>query len=166
MSDRTLVYPTAERLRTRLKGDHGAPAVRLARSYRIEPNGCWRWIGSIAGNGYGHFSMGRIYYQAHLLIYIVEVGPLPVGLEPDHLCRNRWCVNPADIEFVTHAVNAQRGAAARLTQGEAEMIRAEVRSGISQRAVGRARGIDHSTVCRIMSGQLWPEQPASVEVAA
>jgi hypothetical protein len=155
-SHRIVRYPTRDELL--IPRNRGLSAAdRIRRNYVIEPSGCWRWTRGRTGSGYGHLSMQSVYYQAHLLVYILFRGPLPIGLEPDHLCRNRWCVNPNCIEFVTHAVNAQRGASARLTQGEADMIRAEVRAGISQRKVAKARGLDHSTVSRIMAGKLWPE---------
>jgi hypothetical protein len=41
------------------------------------------------------------------------VGPVPQGLELDHLCRVRGCVNPAHLEPVTMRENARRGAVAR-----------------------------------------------------
>jgi hypothetical protein len=154
VSHRIVRYPTRDELM--IPRNLGrSPADRLRAGYVVEPNGCWRWTRGLTGVGYGHLSIQSVYYQAHVLMYILEVAEPPAGLEPDHLCRNRWCVNPRDIEFVTHAVNMQRGVRAKLTQGEADMIRAEVRSGISQRKVAKARNIDHSTVSRIMSGKLW-----------
>lgn len=155
MSARVLTYPTVDDLMTRAKGQHGPPAERLMRSYTVEPSGCWRWTGSIAGNGYGHFWTNNAYHQAHLLVYILFVGPLPEGLEPDHLCRNRWCVNPGDIEFVTHAVNSQRGARAVLSPDQARAIRAAHRSGRGVRSLAREHGINHATVSRLINGLIW-----------
>jgi hypothetical protein len=47
---------------------------------------------------------------AHRAVYEMEVGPIADGLEIDHLCRNRGCVNPAHLEPVTHKENVLRGA--------------------------------------------------------
>lgn len=164
-SHRIVRYPTCDELL--IPRNRGLSAAdRLRANYVVEPNGCWRWTRGLTGSGYAHLSMASVYYQAHLLMYILEVGPLPQGLEPDHLCRHRWCVRPACIEFVTHAVNMQRGARAKLTQGEADMIRAEVAAGFSQRAVARARGIDHSTVSRVVRGERWPQAPDRQAAAA
>jgi hypothetical protein len=150
-------YPTADELRTRAKWSHGIPAERLARCYVIEANGCWRWTGALTTSGYGHFSIGHVYYQAHLLVYILHVGPLPEALEPDHLCRNRWCVNPADIEFVTHAVNMQRGSNARLSPEQVDAIRLARRNGAGVRSLARLYHVDHATVSRICNGLTWPQ---------
>ena len=73
--------------------------------FRIEPSGCWRWLGHIALNGYGRINMK----MAHRFVYERLVGPIPSGLTLDHLCRNRDCVNPDHLEPVTSAVNTMRG---------------------------------------------------------
>lgn len=156
-----LVYPTAERLHMRDKGDHGVPADRLARSFVVESNGCWRWTKGRTTSGYGHFWVDGAYFQAHVIVWIVERGTPPADLEPDHLCRHRWCVNPDCIEWVTRAVNVQRGACARLTPGLVEQIRRSYRPwdrGASLRVVAARFGVDHSTVCRIVNGERWSAQ--------
>ena len=79
-----------------------------------EPNtGCWLWLGAIMPNGYGRQSRGRgrvgkVGY-AHRVSYEAFVGPIPVGLEIDHKCRQRACVNPQHLEPVTSRVNQLRG---------------------------------------------------------
>jgi hypothetical protein len=74
---------------------------------------CIEWTGSIDRWGYG-----KIWYQnkrtvAHRAAYLEEVGPIPKGLELDHLCRNRACVNTAHLEPVTHVENMRRSAESR-----------------------------------------------------
>jgi hypothetical protein len=68
---------------------------------------CWRWT-ACTSNGYGRFSVKRQPVLAHRFAYELLVGPIPEGLELDHLCRNRWCVNPDHLEPVTHDENVRR----------------------------------------------------------
>jgi HNH endonuclease len=73
------------------------------------PSGCWLWTGGRDKDGYGRFSVGRQHRRAHHLAYILFVGPIPDGLEIDHLCRNPGCVNPWHLEPVPQRVNVLRG---------------------------------------------------------
>jgi hypothetical protein len=75
---------------------------------------CWIWKKKVSKAGYGRYSVRRKNlptkdYTVHRIIYELLVGPVPQGLELDHLCRNRRCCNPAHLEAVTHKVNNNRG---------------------------------------------------------
>lgn len=70
---------------------------------------CWVWRGQLNNQGYGQFSIKKRHKLAHRLSYEWTIGPIPEGLELDHLCRNTKCVNPAHLEPVTHAENMRRG---------------------------------------------------------
>jgi hypothetical protein len=70
---------------------------------------CWLWTRALWRNGYGKVKVnGRVTY-AHRFLYELCVGPIPKGLELDHLCRNHACVNPEHLEPVTPTVNNRRG---------------------------------------------------------
>ncbi len=66
---------------------------------------CWLWRGPCNRQGYGR----RSSKLAHRVSYEQHVGPIPPGLQLDHLCRVRNCVNPAHLEPVTARVNVLRG---------------------------------------------------------
>ena len=74
-----------------------------------EISGCWEWCGYVSKHGYGQFSYKKKSWKAHRIVYLLFSGDLKEGLEIDHLCRNRKCVNPKHLEQVTRAVNVYRG---------------------------------------------------------
>ncbi len=76
---------------------------------RVTREHCWLWTGETAGNGYGRVKIGGQNLAAHRLAYEWLVGPIPDGLEIDHLCSVRNCVNPTHLEAVTHKENTMRG---------------------------------------------------------
>lgn len=76
----------------------------------VVQDGCWGWRGSLTSAGYAQFHLrggGRA--VGHRWLWEQLYGPVPEGLELDHLCRNRGCTNPDHLEAVTHRENVQRG---------------------------------------------------------
>lgn len=71
---------------------------------------CWIWTGADNGRGYGKAKVSGRSVYVHRAAYEALVGPIPAGLDLDHLCRNRGCYNPAHLEPVTRAENLRRGA--------------------------------------------------------
>ena len=86
---------------------------------RIEPqtNGCWLWMGATvrstpkAGDGYGTISLGGRGGRkvvVHRVTYEYFIGPIPEGLELDHLCKTARCANPLHLEPVSREENMAR----------------------------------------------------------
>lgn len=78
-----------------------------------ERDGCVVWTGAKNPDGYGRVVIigderGR-YQMAHRVVYELTVGPIPAGLQTDHLCRVRACVRPDHLELVTLHENIRRG---------------------------------------------------------
>ena len=77
--------------------------------YVIQENGCWEWVGHRNNKGYGVWGVFKHPYLAHRRMYERVRGTIPEGLQLDHLCRNKPCVNPDHLEAVTARENTLRG---------------------------------------------------------
>lgn len=100
--------------RKRRGGDMDAPI----REHRLTPEqrfwskvdksgDCWPWTASKHPDGYGQFILGGRLQYAHRVSWEWANGPIPDGMEVDHLCWDRACVNPGHLRVVTHAQNLQ-----------------------------------------------------------
>ncbi len=68
---------------------------------------CWLWNRGLNNGGYGSFYSTelRTSMPAHRYSYTIFKGTIPAGLQIDHLCRVRACVNPDHLEPKTVAEN-------------------------------------------------------------
>lgn len=80
---------------------------RFEEKYIPEPmSGCWLWIASELGNGYGQFRMG-VEVLAHRVSYRLFKGEIPPGEVVRHTCDTPSCVNPDHLELGTYRDNNQ-----------------------------------------------------------
>jgi hypothetical protein len=84
--------------------------TRILERVHIDTRGCWLYEGhlTLGSSGYGLIGVDRTNKVTHRLMYEELVGPVPEGLELDHLCCVTRCVNPDHLEPVTHAENCRR----------------------------------------------------------
>jgi len=103
-SARLRAVPMLDRLWARVD-KHGP-----ASAYRPDLGPCWIWTGNkVDGKGYGQITEVKKTFQVHRVAYEAMVGPIPPGLELDHLCRVVRCCRPDHLEPVTPAENQRRG---------------------------------------------------------
>jgi len=96
------------------RGTTETPRRPIFSRHAIDDRGCWIWQGPLYPNGYGKTSR-KVHGTtlAHRAYYTEYRGPVCDGLDLDHLCRNRACVNPDHLEPVARSENLNRGHASR-----------------------------------------------------
>lgn len=81
----------------------------MAKIDRRSDDDCWPWLGALnSDTGYGYFNQDGKTRLAHQVAYEIAYGEIPAGMEPDHRCSNRPCVNWHHLEAVTHRENVLR----------------------------------------------------------
>lgn len=117
---------------------------------------CWVWQRALT-QGYGKIAQPGYHSprNAHCVYYERYVGPIPKGLDLDHLCRVRACVNPAHLEPVSRAVNIRRGDNGKLIESQVREIHQKRREGLSYRAIGEIYKVSHQSCRSICIGEHW-----------
>lgn len=82
--------------------------ARVLAKVNLTESGCWVWTGRRDRDGYGLMKIGRAPRFVHRVSFEAWMGPIPEGLQIDHLCRVRDCCNPEHLEPVTSRENTMR----------------------------------------------------------
>lgn len=143
---------------------------------RVEKtDGCWLWMGTQNGDGYGRFILGGQRVVAHRAMWIMVHGPLSQNLNVCHHCDNRQCVNPDHLFAGTQSENmldcvakgrhpsyrgqpglsGERHPGARLTEALVDQIRNKAASGVTERVLAEEYGISAGHVYRIVARKQW-----------
>jgi len=144
---------------------------------KVDQSGdCWVWHGTMRGDGYGSFQLGRGVGMkpAHAIAYVLGHGPIPDGHYVLHRCpgeHNPLCVNPAHLTAGTpkdnmddreRQGNTPRGSKhgnAKLREHDIPVIRVMLAEGLSQWEVARAFGVKQSIISDIKLGKSWTHVP-------
>jgi hypothetical protein len=144
------------------------------RVNRGSDDACWEWSGfSKAGpkntTPYGALGWKGKHSRAHRVAYEITNGPIPEWKMVLHRCDNTLCCNPGHLYLGSHAQNmrdmvdrkrrkgigcGERNGRAKLTQEQAEEIRAEYAKGIrSQQSIANEYNISQFAVSQIVANK-------------
>lgn len=98
-----------------MPGEHEKTFASMTR----DTGRCIVWEGSLYGGGYGQLSVNGKVVPAHRYAWEMANGPIPTGMDIDHICGNRACVNVGHLRVATRGENLQNlgGPTARSTTG-------------------------------------------------
>ena len=131
------------------------------------PHECWRWLGTIDGDGYGRIFIAGKNILAHRLSYELSFDESPGLALVCHTCDNRACVNPGHLFLGTPLDNmrdmaakgrapvGERSGSAKLTEADVREIRRRVNDGELQRVVAAQFGITQPNVGYIARRETW-----------
>jgi hypothetical protein len=127
-----------------------------------QTNGCWQWLG-VRKKGYGHTGREGRTYRAHRLACETWIGPIPKGLQVQHLCNHRACCNPAHLVVGTNAANVYYSIASgrtktKLTPRQAAQVKwLALHSRMTQVAIAKLYGVAADRVAEIKKGRAWAD---------
>lgn len=137
---------------------HGHDRCRSGNEFAVEnrdyKSPCWIWKRHINSSGYGMMrdSAGTL-RASYAVYYENKFGKVPEGLQLDHKCRQRACVNPDHLDPVTHAINVARGASCTISSEKIRRVKVLLENGTRQIEVAAAVGISQSAVSDIKLGK-------------
>lgn len=164
--ERTTLAPDTKRRLLQVRGEpvryvrgHGN---RLLPIYVEEDRGfttpCWIRTGHLTADGYARMMDARGRQRpAHVVAWEKTHGPVPGGLQVDHLCRQRACIRIEHLEVVTGAENSRRSRGTKLSQGQVGEIRLLIAEGLTQASIAKQFGVTLGAISHIATGRNWRE---------
>lgn len=104
-------------MKTLANHPQSAESIALFWDSVEKTDGCWWWKLYINRGGYGHLNRQGKIYRAHRFAYEISKGLLADGMDVDHLCHNRACVNPDHLRATTRKQNLENLGARRGNTG-------------------------------------------------
>lgn len=138
----------------------GRKSDLLEDKYSPEPmSGCWLWVAGLSDTGYGTIwdAGSKRTDNAHRYVYKIHKGNIPDGMELDHLCRTRSCVNPWHMEIVTALENVRRGIKTVLSLDQVKEIHLLNKRGLGYRKLATLFAVHRSTICHLITGRNWKD---------
>jgi len=137
--------------------------------YTKTKNGCWEWNGAMSHQGYGKIKRKGKYLQAHRVSYEFFVDDIPKGMQINHRCHNRKCVNPYHLYVGTHNDNmrdmvvsgrsldqyGEKNHNSKLTKDNVVKIKTLLKEGRKQNSLAKEFGVTISTIHLIKKGLTW-----------
>lgn len=142
-------------------------AIRFWKKVKIDPAGCFEWLGAKMPYGVIRNEQGKNEY-AHRVSWRLHTGnSIPEGMDVLHHCDNPSCVRFDHLFLGTDTDNQQdavrkgrhrrgeRHHAARLKESEVQEIKRRHRSGEAARALAREFGVSRGAVNSLLRGRSW-----------
>lgn len=133
---------------------------RIRALSRKSKSGCIEWTGASVGTGYGQVKVRNRNELAHRVVFTIEVGAIPTGMDVLHRCDNPRCVLVDHLFLGSHADNmadkTKKGRAhSKLTAHQAAAIKVEIAKGTSCNSIAVRLGLSPHTISDIKNGITW-----------